>query len=63
MGYFAANDTTFASEDGDFKPFARSVTILAAACAIIFSIIGVLGNVLYLSIVLSSNDFKSVTMN
>jgi len=62
MGHFAANDTMFASEDGDFKPFARSVTILAAACAITFSIIGVLGNVLYPSVVLR-NDFKSVTIN
>ncbi|KAL6254583.1 hypothetical protein P5V15_014635 [Pogonomyrmex californicus] len=42
MGHFAANDTIF--ENGDFKPFARSMTIVAAVCAIIFSIIGVLGN-------------------
>ncbi|XP_071580394.1 protein trapped in endoderm-1 [Temnothorax nylanderi] len=46
MGHFATNDTIFASEDGDFKPFTRSVTIVAAACAIIFSIIGVLGNLI-----------------
>lgn len=30
----------------EYKPFGRSVTIFAAACAIIFSIIGVLGNIL-----------------
>ncbi|XP_011868593.1 PREDICTED: protein trapped in endoderm-1 [Vollenhovia emeryi] len=48
MGHFAANNTIYeiASGDGDFKPFARSVTIVAAACAIIFSIIGVLGNLI-----------------
>lgn len=55
MEHFAANKTIFAAEfnieitaeDGDYKPFARSVTIVAAACAIMFSIIGVLGNILY----------------
>lgn len=47
MGQFIANDTIFeiTSEADGFKPFARSVTIIAAICAIIFSIIGVLGNV------------------
>lgn len=55
MGYFATNDTVgIFSEAGDhsLKPFTRSETIIAAVCAIIFSIIGVLGNVLYLPIVL-----------
>ncbi|KAL6434790.1 hypothetical protein ACFW04_005174 [Cataglyphis niger] len=52
MEDFAANKTILAAEfniqitteNGDYKPFARSVTIIATACAIIFSIIGVLGN-------------------
>ncbi|KYQ55086.1 Gustatory receptor trehalose 1 [Trachymyrmex zeteki] len=47
MGYFATNDTVgIFSEAGDhsLKPFTRSETIIAAVCAIIFSIIGVLGN-------------------
>ncbi|GAB1863173.1 Gustatory receptor trehalose 1 [Camponotus japonicus] len=51
MEHFA-NNTIFTTEfniqitaeDGNHKPFARSVTIFAAVCAIIFSIIGVLGN-------------------
>lgn len=55
MEDFAANKTILAAEfniqitteSGDYKPFARSVTIIATACAIIFSIIGVLGNILY----------------
>jgi len=54
MEHFA-NNTIFTTEfniqitaeDGNYKPFARSVTIFAAVCAIIFSIIGVLGNILY----------------
>lgn len=43
---FTANNTTFklVSEDEDIKPFTRHATIIAAVCAIIFSIIGVLGN-------------------
>ncbi|XP_012215250.1 protein trapped in endoderm-1 [Linepithema humile] len=46
MEHFTANDTVFkiVSEDGGIKPFTRSATIVAAACAITFSIIGVLGN-------------------
>lgn len=45
MEHFAANDTIskITSEIADVKPFARSATIVAAVCAIIFSIIGVLG--------------------
>jgi len=52
MGHIAVNDTfvEIFSEAGGSKPFTRSETITAAICAIIFSIIGVLGNVLYLSI-------------
>ncbi|XP_014474408.1 PREDICTED: protein trapped in endoderm-1 [Dinoponera quadriceps] len=46
MGHIVANDTILeiTSDDGYFKPYARFVTIAAAICAIIFSIIGVLGN-------------------
>ncbi|KAG7208339.1 hypothetical protein KM043_014575 [Ampulex compressa] len=40
------NDTIFRSisEDGDYRSFPRWVTITAAVCAIIFSVVGVLGN-------------------
>ncbi|XP_012542853.1 protein trapped in endoderm-1 [Monomorium pharaonis] len=46
MGHVTVNGTIFeiASEDGDIKPFPRLVTIGAAGFAIIFSIIGILGN-------------------
>ncbi|KAG5318619.1 GUTR1 protein, partial [Pseudoatta argentina] len=48
MGHIAVNDTfvEIFSEAGGFKPFTRSETITAAICAIIFSIIGVLGNLI-----------------
>ncbi|EFN87101.1 protein trapped in endoderm-1 [Harpegnathos saltator] len=42
------NDTILevASDDGYFKPYARPVTIATAVCAVIFSIVGVLGNLI-----------------
>lgn len=50
MEHFTVNNTTLklASEDTDFKPYPRFVTITAAACAIIFSIIGLFGNIFYI---------------
>lgn len=44
-----ANETVLniISEDEVYKPYARSVTIIAAACAIIFSIVGIIGNFLF----------------
>ncbi|KAH0956555.1 hypothetical protein HN011_003672 [Eciton burchellii] len=44
MEHFAVNSTIFETGNGEFKSYPRFVTIVAATCAIIFSIIGVLGN-------------------
>ncbi|CAL1673147.1 unnamed protein product [Lasius platythorax] len=47
MEHFSTNNTIFAEKfqiAAEYKAFGRSVTIFAATCAIIFSIIGVLGN-------------------
>ncbi|XP_029165214.1 protein trapped in endoderm-1 [Nylanderia fulva] len=47
MDHFATNNTILAEKfhvTAEYKPFERYVTIFAATCAIIFSIIGVLGN-------------------
>jgi hypothetical protein len=43
MEHFAVNSTIFETGNGEFKSYPRFVTIVAATCAIIFSIIGVLG--------------------
>lgn len=54
------NDTIFESGSESLKHFPRPVTIAAAVCAIIFSVVGVAGKIQFLYISILEINFISI---
>lgn len=54
------NDTIFESGGESLKHFPRPVTIAAAVCAIIFSVVGVAGKIQFLYISILEINFISI---